>query len=280
MGSGGLKWSEPSLEQSDEALILEVIESANYGDYVRMRVSLREGRVKLTVPWKTKTAQLLEFMRGCCRWIRKNLDRQQQTMMQQANARSAYGAKIRPGGWVYLEGTRFALQPADVQSVEIDKSSSGQEPLLLMPSFSALPEPLAHKLQATFVSRFLKRRLCEMYAERAPQMCRAMHLFPTEFVVSQAQTSWGSCNAKGVVRLSWPLACLPVKYFDYVLVHELAHLAHMNHSRAFWSLVEEFCPNCRQTRKELRAIGLKSIFTDEILTDAELKGIFRQALRR
>ena len=162
MGSGGLKWSEPSLEQSDEALILEVIESANYGDYVRMRVSLREGRVKLTVPWKTKTAQLLEFMRGCCRWIRKNLDRQRQTMMQQANARSAYGAKIRPGGWVYLEGTRFALQPADVQSVEIDKSSSGQEPLLLMPSFSALPEPLAHKLQATFVSRFLKRRLCEI----------------------------------------------------------------------------------------------------------------------
>ena len=274
-----MKWSSPSLERSDDELILDIIESANYGDYVRLRLSLKDGRVKLTVPWKTKSEELLGFLRRTCGWTRKNLARQRQKNAQRLQASTPYSAKIDSEGWVYLQGKKLALKPTQLRAVQLQSGLDGEEPVLLVPEFSDMPPTFSRKLQATMVSRFLKRQLCEIYSERGLKICSAMRLFPRQFLVSNALTSWGSCNAKGVVRLSWPLACLPAKYFDYVLVHELAHLVHMNHSAAFWSLVERFCPDYRQTRKELREIGLKSIFAEEIFSDSGLQDIFRHSKR-
>jgi len=73
--------------------------------------------------------------------------------------------------------------------------------------------------------------------------------------LSSARTRWGSCSAQGGIRLNWRLIHLPPAIVDYVVVHELAHLRHMNHGPRFWALVESVCPEYRALRAELRRLA-------------------------
>ena len=61
---------------------------------------------------------------------------------------------------------------------------------------------------------------------------------------------------RGVVRLNWRLIKLAPALIDYVVVHELAHLREMNHSAAFWQVVDSVCPDYRQLRGRLREFGI------------------------
>ncbi|MBF0185585.1 MAG: M48 family metallopeptidase [Magnetococcales bacterium] len=67
---------------------------------------------------------------------------------------------------------------------------------------------------------------------------------------------WGSCSVQGSINLNWRLIWLPVRLGDYVLVHELSHLRHMDHSPAFWQLVANYVPDYRECRRQLRQIVL------------------------
>jgi predicted metal-dependent hydrolase len=73
--------------------------------------------------------------------------------------------------------------------------------------------------------------------------------------LSRAASLWGSCNARGVVRLNWRLIQMPLHLIDYVVAHELAHLIEMNHSAAFWQTVGCIYPGYREARKELKKLA-------------------------
>lgn len=70
--------------------------------------------------------------------------------------------------------------------------------------------------------------------------------------VKDQRTLWGSCTREGNLNFSWRLALAPDAVLDYVVVHELAHRAQMNHSRRFWEVVERVCPSHRAHRRWLR----------------------------
>ncbi len=78
---------------------------------------------------------------------------------------------------------------------------------------------------------------------------------PGGLLVSNARTRWGSCTRAGVVRLNWRLVQAADPQIDYVLAHELAHLAHLDHSPAFWREVARLCPDFAATRSALHAHG-------------------------
>jgi predicted metal-dependent hydrolase len=71
------------------------------------------------------------------------------------------------------------------------------------------------------------------------------------FFLSGAEGRWGSCSANGDIRLSWRLMKAAPHVIDYVAVHELAHLKHMDHSAAFWRTVASIYPNYDAAREEL-----------------------------
>lgn len=69
------------------------------------------------------------------------------------------------------------------------------------------------------------------------------------------KTRWGSCGRNGHISLNWRLMLMPAWVRDYVLIHELMHLRRMDHSPAFWRLVEAACPEYRAARQWLRRNG-------------------------
>ena len=69
--------------------------------------------------------------------------------------------------------------------------------------------------------------------------------------LSNARSEWGSCNAKGEIRLNWRLVQLPPPLAEYVVAHEVAHIVELNHSRRFWALVESLLPGHSALREQL-----------------------------
>ena len=63
---------------------------------------------------------------------------------------------------------------------------------------------------------------------------------------------WGSCSGKNSISFSWRLMQYPEAAIDYVVVHELAHIRHHNHSAAFYSFVEKILPDYRERARLLR----------------------------
>lgn len=73
--------------------------------------------------------------------------------------------------------------------------------------------------------------------------------------IRNQRTRWGSCGRDGHICLNWRLILMPDFVRDYVIIHELMHLRRLDHSRAFWRLVETACPDYRRARLWLRQHG-------------------------
>lgn len=74
-----------------------------------------------------------------------------------------------------------------------------------------------------------------------------------QLLITNTQGRWGSCTDRGrIIRLSAKLLMAPPLVQDYVIVHELCHLEHMDHSPRFWAKVADFCPNFKEHEKALR----------------------------
>ena len=75
--------------------------------------------------------------------------------------------------------------------------------------------------------------------------------------IKNHKSHWGSCSEKGNLNFNYKLVFLPAEIADYIIVHELCHLAEFNHSSRFWSLVERATPHHKTFRKQLRLIEQK-----------------------
>ena len=77
--------------------------------------------------------------------------------------------------------------------------------------------------------------------------------WPASWSLSSARMRWGCCTTRNTIRLSWRLIFLDDAVASYVIAHELAHLEHFNHSKAFWKEVERLCPDWRVQLAKLNA---------------------------
>ncbi|MNY56359.1 WLM domain protein [compost metagenome] len=79
-----------------------------------------------------------------------------------------------------------------------------------------------------------------------------MNLHPSQVKFREQRTRWGSCSSRKVINLNWRLIVFDAAIIDYVIVHELAHIQHMDHSGRFWGLVEKYVENYQELMRSLK----------------------------
>jgi len=201
-----------------------------------------DGGLRVTVPRNGSRAEALRFVEGRRAWI----ERERYRRITDA---------ARRGPW--REGTRLlfrgetatlAVTPLDTRRARV--SFAGQ-------AFNA-PVAETTNLRAS-VERYLRRVATIELPERLARLA-AEHGFEVAAVTIRSQRSrWGSCSRAGRVSLNWRLIQFPARVVDYVLIHELVHLRHMNHSARFWREMAGLCPAYQESRLWLRQHGGRAV---------------------
>ncbi|WFE67896.1 SprT family zinc-dependent metalloprotease [Thiomicrospira sp. R3] len=202
----------------------------------RKRLALRikpTGEVALLAPPKVAFKQLEGFALANQAWLEEQLSKLA-LKPQPAVFSGSIGER-----WPYL-GEGLVLEQADAYPVQQQKNK------LLLPSH-------ADAKQALF-SWYLER-VNEWLPSRFNYWAAQTGFQPTGLQIKTYKARWGSCDRHGRIQLNWMLIGLPQWVVDYVIVHELCHLTHMNHSPAFWQLVRWHYPNTEQAKAWLKQNG-------------------------
>ena len=92
----------------------------------------------------------------------------------------------------------------------------------------------------------LKKKAKRILTEKTEQYAAKMGVTYTRIGITSAKGRFGSCSAKGSINYSYRLMLYPEAAWDYIVVHELCHLKHFDHSKAFWQMVEAYLPDYKE----------------------------------
>jgi len=197
---------------------------------ISLRVSRLDGRVTLTVPQGVPEATALGFARNKERWLRKQLSTQSQMV------------QVAIGHDVPFAGEMRRIVPGQNRRI------------LLTDDQIAVPGPddsVAARLHAWF-----KAQARDRLAAASDRYAAALGRPYTRLTLRDTRSRWGSCSSQGGLMYSWRLIMAAPDVLDYVAAHEVAHLAQMNHSPAFWAVVARLYPDYDRPRQWLRAHGV------------------------
>jgi len=99
------------------------------------------------------------------------------------------------------------------------------------------------------VDEFYRKQANEYITFLVDKHSKIMNLFPTKVSFRKNKRTWGSCNFKNEIRFNFLLMKYPIQIIEYVVIHELAHIVHKNHSKDFWNLVETYCNDYKDREK-------------------------------
>lgn len=133
----------------------------------------------------------------------------------------------------------------DIESFTAYKQSLRQLNIVIRESINnRLAEPLVKAKQVKKqLENYFKQQAEQLIIERLELISKQTALVPSKINIRQYRARWGSCNNRGEVSFNYLLMMTPCYVIDYVIVHELCHLEHLNHSKEFWQLVEKHSPN-------------------------------------
>lgn len=103
--------------------------------------------------------------------------------------------------------------------------------------------------------KFLKEILLEDITDVAEFLSKKHNLHFSKIRITNNKSKWGSCSSQKVISFNWRLIFAPKEIVDYLVVHEMCHIAEMNHSKNFWDLVESILPEYKSAKSWLKLNG-------------------------
>jgi predicted metal-dependent hydrolase len=107
---------------------------------------------------------------------------------------------------------------------------------------------------------WFRERAAVRVPERVAAWSARLGLHPSTVLIREPRKRWGSADAKGNVRFNWRIIQTPTRLIDYVVAHELVHLAHPDHTRDFWSTLGRAMPDYEVRREALRRLGRQVVW--------------------
>lgn len=135
------------------------------------------------------------------------------------------------------------------------KVSRNKDRLLLW-----VPYEADYEFKRACVVAWYRKQAAYVIGKKAEVYANRMKVAYHEIHIKDQRTRWGSCSGMKNLNFTWRLVMMPDSVCDYVIIHELCHLVHMNHSPEFWKLVGKMCPPYKQQKRWLREYGNKLYF--------------------
>jgi predicted metal-dependent hydrolase len=192
-----------------------------------------DGAARVTIPRGGSLAEAKQFTERNVAWL------EQQLLRQAVWPR-------RPEPW--SAGTEIFFRG---ERVRVELGGNGEAGLVRFGSEAVTVADVTGDLRPA-VERHLRRLAARELPGRVLELA-ALHDLPVQRVTVRNQRSrWGSCSRRGTISLNWRLVQAPLFVRDYLVLHELAHLKEMNHSRRFWSEVARLCPDFHEAERWLK----------------------------
>lgn len=147
--------------------------------------------------------------------------------------------EVEIGGCVPIWGESFSIKSEDLDF------------LTLRDRYLIIPTKFRNLVKFE-VRQFLKKELKDYLNHKVPYFAQLMNLEYKKFSIKDTKSRWGSCSHCKELTFAQRLVFLEKQAVDYVIIHELAHLKHMDHSKEFWTLVEKYCKNYKHIRNSLK----------------------------
>lgn len=199
--------------------------------HISLRVDEKWGGVDLILPARNARSEGLEFAHEKSLWILRQLDALPARVPFVDGAvipilGSDHVIRHQPGarGFVWLSGNEIHV--------------AGATPHL-----------------SRRVTDWLKKNAREEIGRRADFDAQSVGRKISRLSVRDTRSRWGSCSEDGHLSFSWRLILAPETVLDYVVAHEVAHLAELNHGSRFWKLVDQLCPGNKVPRHWLKRYG-------------------------
>lgn len=210
-------------------------------DYVRIErkavkhlrlVVNRDGTVRLVLPTRASMKSGLAFYNDRQAWVaskRRQLQQHQQS-----------AAEVSVLGRVQLHGEEYQV----VFGAAKDAVNHATREVFIRGEKSDTSQ---YRVWRNLAAQDLRQRL----ADEAERLAVAVN----KVSIRDQKSRWGSCSMRGNISLNWRVALMPVWVGNYIIAHEFSHLAHMNHSAAFWQEVERLCPAYKEAEQWLKQQG-------------------------
>lgn len=196
-----------------------------------------DGKLEIRAPKWLPISDIEKLIDEKSTWIERNMELKKQQLVKKTSFSVYYGSEQ------LLLGRKYPILETE------SKSSFNGEFFLI---------------RAGLDKTHVKNEMIQLYKHLAARIifpkvehyAVQMSVMPTAIHINGAKSRWGSCSAKNCLNFSWRLSLGNEDIVDYVVVHELAHIIHHDHSKEFWKVVESVIPDYIVRKAELRKLGL------------------------
>ena len=213
---------------------LSAVKIKRYRSARTMKLKIVEdGTLVVTAHTLTPEFQIKKFLKANKEWIEEH----QGKIIRNRSALTQERDKLFFRGKEY----KFLLSVNGKKKVEI----IGEKIIVTSPEEN-------HQVVREILEKWYKKQAKKLFTERVPLLADLIDRNVENVTIRSQRSRWGSCSSRNTISLNWKLIQTPDWVSDYVIYHELAHLTHMNHSKKFWELVENYYPNYKKAEKWLK----------------------------
>ena len=213
-----------------------------------LSLQVKQGRVFVRAPLHIDEQYIKTFIEKKQAWLNAKITQQNQATDLSCNFNQG-DQLLLLGQWVTLNihWTDCAQRTCNKENVFLTSGSSNQQILNVnMPRTSNNASQLEEVKKQ--LEGYLKQQAQVIILPKVAQYAQLTQLSPVSVKIRQYRARWGSCNNRGELSFNYLLMMLPLAVIDYVIVHELCHLQHLNHSASFWQLVAKYFPDYQEAK--------------------------------
>jgi predicted metal-dependent hydrolase len=203
----------------------------------------RSGDVIVRAPIGVEDEKIREVVADRALWVHRSL-----AEWEDLNASRRHRPLVQGQGFAYL-GRSYRLKFVPDSDVPLRLKNGRWE---LSEAFLVRDGDAAAR--KVFRDYYIAKGM-QIFSERVRQLAPLVGVEPGEVAVKELGYHWASCGAGGVMNFHWKTLMAPQSVIDYIVVHELCHLRHRDHSDAFWNEVDKVLPRYRERKEWLRVNG-------------------------